>query len=613
MLTRSYKQCIRSPYYNCNKNNYLKSISNPNDSFLVTNIPWTVNYTPSSLILSKCYSTNISANIPNFDIENDKANNINDLTIYEKFLKLSKESELKSQLIQPNYTSTNNVNNTDDVNTSDGTSINYKKFVDELIQWHYLDAKALNKLVNKHLNDMNLSIVINLLVKYNHFQPKDSDRLSFKSHSELIFKVYQIYIERIEHPILNSNNNSHIQSIAEHSSTPLNPIQLYDLNKVITWFIKAGQLKKATTALMYILKRYNAEIFQIPDSKTIINFLKLYCGGLPTNWRIEPINHRFIKNQGKRSFKLGNNSSYYRLPSSYKAVYEKVPIQIVEHIKKNTNDMKLSGKLFHFIRTGEFDSTLIYSLTSLGRFDLAEQYFKDNWLSDSCDDVELTSDIVIAIFSSYVYNNSNNIEKANKLIQEIIKRYPDLHLNISTWCRIIRWNIQMWDTTTDFNGEIPYDSFYTMLTYYSNYCSRNSTFKSCHIPYNKMLLGDLYHLFNTKISLNKCLFIMDNCFKKSLFKTPSKVTTKDYQILLKYQKMILKYLINDRKLTSNKPLDFIEKYSLDTNNKEQLLEYRLERLEYRKSRKEYYGNLNANEKNSIEKITLLMIKWMKKI
>ncbi|SCW03286.1 LAFE_0G07096g1_1 [Lachancea fermentati] len=330
----------------------------------------------------------------------------------------------------------------------------------------------------------------------------------------------------------------------------LNPLHLHDLNRFIEYFINSAQLSKAQEILQLILDRNEGEL---PcDIATAIHFLELRCGALIGNWRFTPANSKLSK-------KLGSRSQHFKAANSYKAFDQKVIAKLVKSLNN-------SNSLWAQKRNCELDSSLLYALTYMGQLNLLKEHIEGTWMlssTTSANEIPAnlypTSDLMIAILSCYA--SKRQFSTALELLDKFIVTFPALELNTLFWRRLFQWSTMLWNKKSDPNATVSRDCWKVFIDWHIQ--------KGKKIPYDSGLLGERYYVLR---NTNDYMGAMD-AFKRCLGQLYVKQNTMpgELRIIEKFQKLILK------KMASlgyyNKPLQFIQEWTLDEKNTLYMKEY----------------------------------------
>ncbi|EDO14693.1 hypothetical protein Kpol_1068p3 [Vanderwaltozyma polyspora DSM 70294] len=398
-----------------------------------------------------------------------------------------------------------------------------------------------------------LSIFINRIYKSNgHDIKRVIQNHHSLSYTELIYEIFELYTSTIP---------------KESGIIKLNALHLKDLNLFITIFIKEAQLSKAQNVLQYIIDA-EGSIEKITDHDTMVNFLRLRCGGLPKFWLVPQASYAVTK-QTKKNSRLSSNSPNTRFPSSYKST---VPNTVLFEVI----NMILNKKVWKSKHSGILDSTIVYSLAHTFQKQMMDGFIKEHWgISSHGDPLDLfikkkkvasapSNEILIAIMSSYIYKD-RNIDGAMKILDKFIRMYPDISLDNMFWRRLIQWCNRLWDPKIDRQGTFGYGCWNMMKNW-----NGAGTGKDVVLPYDFQIYEEFYRLFKRTNNGKIAAEIVSNVLIPHLSEKNVAVKKAELNLLNKYQTLAMNWLIERRQF--KKAAFFIEEWSIDRNNRIQLRE-----------------------------------------
>lgn len=535
----------------------------------IFNIPSIHNY--STKLLLRVFPQSIS----NRSIHSSRSNN--QLTIREIYNNNTKRINGILENIQNHKI--HEKNNEENENMAAAMLIPYNMLIQELFHNDNIKEESLSRLLKTQLkgDDMNFSIFVNKLL-INAFNRNSSNisRGTFKRQSELIFIVFQFYCKQID---------------KFRKEKALSIIELSDLNKICGWFIRVGQLGKARKVLFYVVSKYDFELSKIPILNITKRYLQIFCGGLPQYWTVnESVINKRLNRFGKRyeTKKLCEKSDYFKLSSAYKIIDKKTTGIIFDNLFVNKKSIKNDNSL---LLHEKIVPTLIYSLIvqkDFTRINLFLNEFFENFdkkiVSTSNIDFE---NILIAIITAKWYQNGE-LTGCFEIITHIIenKSKQQIYLSPIFWTKIIHLGIKLQ------NKDDVYCCFELMKKYY--------TTGQTLIPYESNLLNHLFKLFYISKDYKNCKFILDYCYKKTLFKSKkTQITKKDLIILRKYQKFLLKMYINSYPSNETKSNNFIKKYSISENDENELIMIQKELVNKRNEKVD--AKIKEEKKDQIKK------------
>lgn len=362
---------------------------------------------------------------------------------------------------------------------------------------------------------------------------KDTIKVSKK------YAEFSIYLDEMWHIKTIKNKSSYIKKLSQayeefqsllSQTNELDALKIHDMNVFLDIFLRLGQLKKAHIVLNDLIDHDSSLIHgDSRDIDTVRNYLRVRCGSFSEMWYSD------------RSYNIIDTSFVYN---------------IMEYCLTNK---------FSF-----WDKEICYALGYMNSMEIFEKFINKKWgISlrneviasdiDNCPSVEIISAIVKSI--CYIYEGG--IIEINKFLNILVKRYPNVKLDINFWRTLILEGNRV-NRTTKFknkNGN-ELDNWKSMKEWYE---IRNRI-----IPFDYSTVKELYEIVERTKNLKDAVDIYCSCFTK-FYKQRNKISANDWAIISKYQKFIIRRLVNKKKF--NKTNDFIAKWSIDSNNENMLREF----------------------------------------
>lgn len=354
------------------------------------------------------------------------------------------------------------------------------------------------------------------------------------NRGNLIKNLDQIYVE--------------YQKILQNPDTKLNSLKLHDTNVVLSMFLKLHRLKRAHNVLSDLINMDRSLVFgDSRDVNTVRNYLNVRCGAYVDMWYSE------------RSYIVIDNSYVFN---------------IIEYSLKN-------GLSY-------WDNEICYALGKSNQIDLLNQFTMKKWnisINESMSEVQPgmmppSSDIIVTLMRIIRYIYKDGTEEANKFLNNIIKQYPNMNLSINFWRNLLL------EGSSPLRGNKHYkignenglNNWRTMKDWY--------TMRNKRIPFDSSITRELYRVVERTKKLKDGVDIYTTCFTE-FYNQRNKITKAEWSIINKYQRFILRRLIN--KKNAKRTEDFITQWSIDSEN-EKLLRSFVNYLTLLKNKKEVTKN-----------------------
>ena len=354
------------------------------------------------------------------------------------------------------------------------------------------------------------------------------------NRGNLIKNLDQIYVE--------------YQKILQNPDTKLNSLKLHDTNVVLSMFLKLHRLKRAHNVLSDLINMDRSLVFgDSRDFNTVRNYLNVRCGAYVDMWYSE------------RSYIVIDNSYVFN---------------IIEYSLKN-------GLSY-------WDNEICYALGKSNQIDLLNQFTMKKWnisINESMSEVQPgmmppSSDIIVTLMRIIRYIYKDGTEEANKFLNNIIKQYPNMNLSINFWRNLLL------EGSSPLRGNKHYkignenglNNWRTMKDWY--------TMRNKRIPFDSSITRELYRVVERTKKLKDGVDIYTTCFTE-FYNQRNKITKAEWSIINKYQRFILRRLIN--KKNAKRTEDFITQWSIDSEN-EKLLRSFVNYLTLLKNKKEVTKN-----------------------
>lgn len=451
----------------------------------------------------------------------------------------------------------------------------YIKLLTKLSVDNHLNHKYISELFdNGSLTKSEYSLFINKLLSEERLDIKLSNVIPDTPHTELIYKLYELYCNHIVDP------------------GTLTPLQLYDLNLFIKTFIAEAQLAKAHKVLDFILLRRSLEdLLANSDVEILVQFLRLKCGALSRYWKIQPASQRDFS-----TIRLGERSSDCRLTNSYKFQNDKILLQIINYILSERN---LKNR-----RSPELDAAIVYSLGYLGQTDLIEEYVSRTWSQSNCERIGArpNSNLMVAILTSYCVKEGS-MRKGLEILDRFIKDYPNVELDPLFWRRLLQLSSLLWDEKKDRKATLSHGCWEIMKQWHSQ--------RQKKIPYDYGIIKELYPIFVRTRNKSGALEILAKSFFGAFIQPEFMIRPNELSLLCKYQKFVLKMIA----LRGNyhKGFEFCQEWCFNAKNRFELqgyfMKWRNIYEERRKSQSQYRAALQENYDTMEEEDMLLGRLW----
>ncbi|CCE64536.1 hypothetical protein TPHA_0I00290 [Tetrapisispora phaffii CBS 4417] len=435
---------------------------------------------------------------------------------------------------------------------------NLKTILEQLLQHNDNSYMFLRELLeSKQLTFNEFSIFLNRLIDRKGFIYDSIVLKEFPNgkHSEMVFKLFQLYGNAI-------------------GSDKLSLLSLRDMNLFIEFFINEGHLGRAEIVLTFVLNKTRS-ILDLYDVDTVTHYLQLRCGALPRYWMFQnksaelAYKDKFGNRLSKYKTRLGRKNFAVKLTNRYKILD---PLGVLKIANKIITDDKWKSN-----HSAKLDATVVYSLCYSGQLSNIPSYINSRWnvdisMSDGNSDVgtqisneaskPLPSEVMEAILSSYSYDDKS-IERAINIIDKIMNSYPNLELNQQFWRRLMQWSVLCWDHKLDRKGSLVYGCFKTLKKYHE--------MRSIRINFDEGLLQELYTLVYYTKNSRIAAEVVSEFMPQFFYKRSDEITFGERKLLFYFQKRSIDGMLGKKDYFTAS--NFIEKWSMDNQNKEELFKY----------------------------------------
>lgn len=382
-----------------------------------------------------------------------------------------------------------------------------------------------NKLTSK-----DFSIFINRLFDEKDYITTAITDIDVNSFWKRLYHIYRVFV-------VNKSNRT------------LDAMILYDLNKFAKLFIKLNDLPTARAVFQLILK--NSKDGEIPkDADTINLYLKLYCGGITKFW-LKPTNR-----DNFHDFSSGTSKKETWQVSSYPAVSK---TQFLAFLRKVLEDPEYSK-----LRNCEMESLLVHSLGYYKDLHFLNRFLEVIYgvSNNGTINKDITASkklypnyqLLSSIITSYSYNDQ--ISTGITTLAGFMKKYPDINLEKLFWRRLAQWSCKSWDRKLDRSASVPKKCWQIMIQWHAS--------KNKNIPFDQKMMLERLLFLQRRGDYISAMNDIKNTFKSVYLKAPRDVFILERLVLFKYQKFIIKKLVN--KSQTKKAIDFINEWQIDYEN-----------------------------------------------
>lgn len=410
------------------------------------------------------------------------------------------------------------------------------RYLIDIMVKNHLNSNHIESLFEKkEMRGPEFSTFINGLLHENDLDVKLSNVLPDTVHTEVIFKLFQIYCTYV----------------VGESQGGLSPMQVHDINRFIKRFIDDAQLKKAQVCLQYLIDKQGLhDMLRSGDVETIAHFLQLRCGALPKFWRVDSKNTKFV----------GEESKFFNSPKAYNVLKEQPFLEIMNYLVRD--------KAWRVRDSKAIDSAIVYSLGSIGQMDLIDQYIQLKWGVSEGTHREVANkavpsdDLLINIVSAYCLK-SGNTGKGLRILDQFMKKYPEIELDNFFWRRLLQLSYRNWDIQKDKKALLCHGCWDILKQWHKQ--------NGVSISYDPGTLRLLYQVFKSTRNGRAAAEVVRSCFSSIYAKQPYQISKNEMNLLVKFQKLALKTLA--LKGSYVEPLQLIKEWNVDSKNQHHLLDY----------------------------------------
>ncbi|CAB4252622.1 similar to Saccharomyces cerevisiae YMR282C AEP2 Mitochondrial protein, likely involved in translation of the mitochondrial OLI1 mRNA [Maudiozyma barnettii] len=317
-----------------------------------------------------------------------------------------------------------------------------------------------------------------------------------------------------------------------NQSQELDALKLRDTNLFLGMFLKLGRLKRAHDVLTDLIQLDESLVFgEARDIDTVRNYLKVRCGSYSNLW------------YGDRSYEITDDTYIF-----------------------NLIDYSLQNKFSYW------DTEICYTLGRMNRIELLNKFTTKKWgISIQGPDFVSgevhkapNSEVVTALMKVICYIYSDGMHEANKFLNGILEKHPNINLDINFWRQLMLEGCSPKRGNKDFavGNENGLDCWNTMKQWHN---MRRRT-----IPFDYSITKELYRILERTKNLKDCIAVYTNCFTE-FYEQRNKIENSEWSIICKYQKFIIRRLINKKKYSKTE--EFITQWSLDSGNEAMLRKF----------------------------------------
>lgn len=410
-----------------------------------------------------------------------------------------------------------------------------KVLIDIMVKNHLNPDFIKSLFGKKDISTFEYSVFINQLLREERLDEKLSNIIPDTVHTEIIFELFRIYCTyAIERP-----------------QDGLTPLQVHDISRFIKKFIEEAQLKKAQECLQYLIDKQGLhQLLQSGDVETIAQFLQLRCGALQKFWRVD-LNSKRV---------LGEDSKRFNSPKSYNVLKNQPFIEVM--------NVLLKDKSWQVRDSSVVDSAIIYSLSMLGQTEIIDQYVQFKWgitqdgFSKVKNEVVPGNDLLINIVSAYCLKNGDT-GKALRILDQFMKKYPEIELEKLFWRRLLQLSYHNWDKQKDKKALVCHGCWDIMKQWHEQ--------KGVSMAYDPGTLKLLYQVFKLTRNGRGAADVVRGCFLFIYAKQPYQISADEINLLIKFQKLALRSMALKGRYIE--PLQLIKEWSANKADQQVLLEH----------------------------------------